>query len=95
MILGFPKNGEVTVNNGNRTIRFGAFEADLPSWRVRPRSECRDRQNSALLWAIQPKIHPSLRPCHVVVTVLRQVGRMSGGYHPRLPAIHGVRPSRL
>src|SRR5271155_4403066 len=34
-MLDFPKNGEVTVNNGNRTIRFGAFEADLPSGEVR------------------------------------------------------------
>ena len=34
-MLDFPKNGEVTVNNGKRTIRFGAFEADLPSGEVR------------------------------------------------------------
>jgi eukaryotic-like serine/threonine-protein kinase len=34
-MLDFPKNGEVTVNNGSRTIRFGAFEADLPSGEVR------------------------------------------------------------
>src|SRR5580693_1901892 len=34
-MLDFPKNAEVTVNNGNRTIRFGAFEADLPSGEVR------------------------------------------------------------
>src|ERR1700689_3992671 len=34
-MLDSPKNGEVAVNNGNRTIRFGAFEADLPSGEVR------------------------------------------------------------
>ena len=35
-MLDFPKNGKVTVNNGNQTIRpFGAFEADLPSGEVR------------------------------------------------------------
>jgi eukaryotic-like serine/threonine-protein kinase len=34
-MLDFPENGTVTVNNGNRTIRFGAFEADLPSGEVR------------------------------------------------------------
>ena len=34
-MLDFPMNGKVTVNNGNRTIRFGAFEADLPSGEVR------------------------------------------------------------
>ncbi|MGD0214016.1 MAG: winged helix-turn-helix domain-containing protein [Terriglobales bacterium] len=34
-MLDFPKNGKVTVNNGNRTIRFGAFEADLPSGEIR------------------------------------------------------------
>src|SRR5580698_4085669 len=34
-MLDFPTNGTVTVNNGNRTIRFGAFEADLPSGEVR------------------------------------------------------------
>ena len=34
-MLDFPKNAEVAVNNGNRTIRFGAFEADLPSGEVR------------------------------------------------------------
>jgi eukaryotic-like serine/threonine-protein kinase len=34
-MLDFPKNGEIMVNNGNRTIRFGAFEADLPSGEVR------------------------------------------------------------
>jgi len=34
-MLDFPENGTVTVNNGKRTIRFGAFEADLPSGEVR------------------------------------------------------------
>jgi DNA-binding winged helix-turn-helix (wHTH) protein/Tol biopolymer transport system component len=34
-MLDFPKNAEATVNDGNRTIRFGAFEADLPSGEVR------------------------------------------------------------
>jgi eukaryotic-like serine/threonine-protein kinase len=34
-MLDFPENGNVTVNNGNRTIRFGAFEADLPSGEIR------------------------------------------------------------
>src|SRR6202041_1389201 len=34
-MLDFPMNGKVTVNNGTRTIRFGAFEADLPSGEVR------------------------------------------------------------
>jgi eukaryotic-like serine/threonine-protein kinase len=34
-MLEFPKNGKATVNNGNQTIRFGAFEADLPSGEVR------------------------------------------------------------
>ena len=34
-MLDFPKNGKFTVNNGNQTIRFGAFEADLPSGEVR------------------------------------------------------------
>jgi DNA-binding winged helix-turn-helix (wHTH) protein/Tol biopolymer transport system component len=34
-MLDFPKNGMATVNNGKRTIRFGAFEADLPSGEVR------------------------------------------------------------
>jgi DNA-binding winged helix-turn-helix (wHTH) protein/Tol biopolymer transport system component len=34
-MLDFPTNGTVTVNNGNRTIRFGAFEADLPSGEIR------------------------------------------------------------
>jgi DNA-binding winged helix-turn-helix (wHTH) protein len=34
-MLDFPKNGKATVNNGNRTIRFGAFEADLPSGEIR------------------------------------------------------------
>src|SRR5580704_2701534 len=34
-MLDFPKNGKVTVNSGNRTIRFGAFEADLPSGEIR------------------------------------------------------------
>ena len=34
-MLDFPENGKVTMNNGNRTIRFGAFEADLPSGEVR------------------------------------------------------------
>src|SRR6202167_1068432 len=34
-MLDFPMNGKVTVNNGNRTIRFGAFEADLPSGEIR------------------------------------------------------------
>jgi DNA-binding winged helix-turn-helix (wHTH) protein/Tol biopolymer transport system component len=34
-MLDFPTNGKVTVNNGNRTIRFGAFEADLPSGEIR------------------------------------------------------------
>jgi len=34
-MLDFPTNGTATVNNGNRTIRFGAFEADLPSGEVR------------------------------------------------------------
>jgi DNA-binding winged helix-turn-helix (wHTH) protein/Tol biopolymer transport system component len=35
MMLDFPNNGTVTVNNGNQTIRFGAFEADLPSGEIR------------------------------------------------------------
>jgi len=34
-MLDFPTNGTATVNNGNRTIRFGAFEADLPSGEIR------------------------------------------------------------
>src|SRR5580692_6630017 len=34
-MLDFPTNGTATVNNGNQTIRFGAFEADLPSGEVR------------------------------------------------------------
>src|ERR1700723_1585012 len=34
-MLNFPMNGKVTLNNGNRTKRFGAFEADLPSGEVR------------------------------------------------------------
>src|ERR1700689_1780446 len=34
-MLDSPMNGKVTVNNGNRTIRFGAFEADLPSGEIR------------------------------------------------------------
>src|ERR1700685_955358 len=34
-MLDFPKNAEVAVNNGNRTVRFGAFEADLHSGEVR------------------------------------------------------------
>jgi len=34
-MLDFPMNGEATLDNGNRTIRFGAFEADLPSGEVR------------------------------------------------------------
>jgi DNA-binding winged helix-turn-helix (wHTH) protein/Tol biopolymer transport system component len=34
-MLDFPGNGTVTVNNGNRTIRFGAFEADIPSGEIR------------------------------------------------------------
>jgi eukaryotic-like serine/threonine-protein kinase len=34
-MLDFRTNGTVTVNNGNRTIRFGAFEADLPSGEIR------------------------------------------------------------
>src|SRR5271163_1669593 len=34
-MLDFPTNGAATVNNGNRTIRFGAFEADLPSGEIR------------------------------------------------------------
>jgi DNA-binding winged helix-turn-helix (wHTH) protein/Tol biopolymer transport system component len=34
-MLDFPENGAVTMNNGNRTIRFGAFEADLPSGEIR------------------------------------------------------------
>src|SRR3984885_10054941 len=34
-MLEFPRNREGTLNNGNRTIRFGAFEADLPSGEVR------------------------------------------------------------
>ncbi len=34
-MLDFPNNGRAIVNNGNRTIRFGAFEADLPSGEVR------------------------------------------------------------
>src|SRR5580700_7930043 len=34
-MLDFPKNGMATVNNGKRTIRFGGFEADLPSGEVR------------------------------------------------------------
>src|SRR5579863_5495849 len=35
MKLDFPKNGKATVNNGNQTIRFGPFEADLPSGEIR------------------------------------------------------------
>jgi len=34
-MLDFPTNGTATVNNGNQTIRFGAFEADLPSGEIR------------------------------------------------------------
>src|SRR5271156_5936766 len=34
-MLDFPTNGAATVNNGNRTIRFGAFEADLRSGEIR------------------------------------------------------------
>src|SRR5271170_4393994 len=34
-MLDFPTNGAATVNNGNRTIRFGAFEADLPFGEIR------------------------------------------------------------
>ena len=34
-MLDFPTNGAATVNNGNQTIRFGAFEADLPSGEIR------------------------------------------------------------
>jgi eukaryotic-like serine/threonine-protein kinase len=34
-MLDFPENGTATVNSGNRTIRFGAFEADLPSGEIR------------------------------------------------------------
>jgi len=34
-MLDFPKNGTVAVKNGNQTIRFGAFEADLPSGEIR------------------------------------------------------------
>ena len=30
-----PNNGKATENNGNHTIRFGAFEADLPSGEIR------------------------------------------------------------
>src|ERR1035438_5633473 len=31
----FPQNGEPPVRNGTRTVRFGAFEADLHSGEVR------------------------------------------------------------
>lgn len=34
-MLDFPKNGKATVNNGNRTIRFGEFVADLSSGEIR------------------------------------------------------------
>ena len=34
-MLDFPKIAKATVNNGNRAIRFGAFEVDLPSGEVR------------------------------------------------------------
>jgi eukaryotic-like serine/threonine-protein kinase len=34
-MLDFPRNGKATVNNGNRTIRFGEFVADLSSGEIR------------------------------------------------------------
>ena len=34
-MLNSPMNGEPHVNNGSRTVRFGAFEADLHSGEVR------------------------------------------------------------
>jgi eukaryotic-like serine/threonine-protein kinase len=34
-MLDFPKNRKVAVNNGNRTIRFGEFVADLSSGEIR------------------------------------------------------------
>ena len=34
-MLDFPKNGKATVHNGNQTIRFGEFEADLHSGEIR------------------------------------------------------------
>lgn len=34
-MLDFPNNGRATVNSGNQTIRFGVFEADLPSGEIR------------------------------------------------------------
>jgi DNA-binding winged helix-turn-helix (wHTH) protein/Tol biopolymer transport system component len=34
-MLDFPTNGTAAVNNSNRKIRFGAFEADLPSGEIR------------------------------------------------------------
>src|SRR5580658_5301365 len=34
-MLDSPNNGKATENNGNQTIRFGAFEADLTSGEIR------------------------------------------------------------
>jgi DNA-binding response OmpR family regulator len=34
-MLNSPMNGQPKVNNGSRTVRFGAFEADLHSGEVR------------------------------------------------------------
>ncbi len=34
-MLDFPKNGKSAVHNGNQTIRFGEFEADLHAGEIR------------------------------------------------------------
>ena len=140
-MLDFPKNGKVTVNNGNQTIRFGAFEADLPSGEVRksgsriklqdqpfkvlqillehPRDLVTREELQSRIWPedsfgdfdhavnvavgkLRAALGDSAENPSFIETVPRRgyrfVARLDEGpvdTHPQLPAINGVRPSRV
>jgi DNA-binding winged helix-turn-helix (wHTH) protein len=140
-MLDFPKNGKVTVNNGNQTIRFGAFEADLPSGEVRKcgsriklqeqpfkvlqillehpgdlvtREELQsriwpkdsfgdfDHAVNVAVGKLRAALGDSAENPSFIETVPRRgyrfVAKLDEGpvdTHPQLPAINGVRPSRV
>jgi DNA-binding winged helix-turn-helix (wHTH) protein len=140
-MLDFAKNGKVTVNNGNQTIRFGAFESDLPSGEVRKcgsriklqeqpfkvlqillehpgdlvtREELQsriwpedsfgdfDHAVNVAVGKLRAALGDSAENPSFMETVPRRgyrfVAKLDEGpvdTHPQLPAINGVRPSRV
>jgi DNA-binding winged helix-turn-helix (wHTH) protein/Tol biopolymer transport system component len=140
-MLDFPKNGKSAVHNGNQTIRFGEFEADLHAGEIRKsgsRIKLQDQPFRVLqillehpgdlvtreelqsrIWPedsfgdfdhavnvavgkLRAALGDSAENPSFIETVPRRGYRFVAcldegpvGTHPQLPAINGVRPSRV